>query len=412
MRIAMLSWESMYSIAVGGVSAHVSELAAALVEDGHDVHVFTRRAWNQGPHDHIAGVHYHRCFYGLNQDFIEDVNNMCRALVDAVLTIEGVLQPFDVIHAHDWLAANAMMWIKDGRPARRCVLTVHSTEYGRCGNTFTHGRAARIREIERAGVHRADQVIAVSKATQDELTWMYELPVQKVTVIHNGVHPHRFDGLTDRGAHRAGWGLTRQDKIVLFCGRLTWQKGPDLLLEAIPVVRERHPHAHYIFAGDGDMRGGLEARAHQLGLNGRARFLGHLTGDALTSIYHEADIVAVPSRNEPFGIVVLESWSAGKPVVVTQIGGPAEYVEHEVTGLKIYPNPDSIAWGVNSMLHDDHRAARMARNGQRLVHERFTWDRIALLTAAAYRRLLRTKPRRAARVRRSEPVAQVEHVVH
>lgn len=383
MRIAMLSWESLYSIAVGGIAAHVTELSAALSRKGHEVHVFTRMAPGQKYHECIEGVHYHRCSYLPNRDFVEDVNSMCRAFVERFFVIEDYAGHFDVVHAHDWLASNAMIWIKKGRP-HTGFLTIHATEYGRCGNSFCNGQSARIREQERAGTYWADRVIAVSQATKDEIKWMYEVPDAKAAVVHNGVSPHRFDLPLDAGQEKRGYNIGPLDPTILFAGRLAWQKGPDILVEAVPSVLRNFPAAKFIFAGDGEMRGGLEARSRQLGVAGSCRWLGFRNGNELPRLFNLCDVVCVPSRNEPFGIVVLEAWSAHKPVVVTQIGGPAEYVDHETTGLKIYPRTESVAWGIETMFGNFDRARWMGQNGRRTVEEKFTWDRIAEQTLAVY----------------------------
>jgi glycosyltransferase involved in cell wall biosynthesis len=94
-------------------------------------------------------------------------------------------------------------------------------------------------------------------------------------------------------------------------------------------------------------------------------------------LYKACDVVCVPSRNEPFGIVVLEAWSAGKPVIVTKNGGPDEYVWHEVNGLKIYPNYDSVGWGIGTLFTNFEWARWMGRNGRVAVEAAFTWDAIA-----------------------------------
>jgi glycosyltransferase involved in cell wall biosynthesis len=376
MRIAMLTWESLHSIAVGGVAAHVTELSAALARRGHEVHVFTRLGPGQKHYERIYDVHYHRCPYPASPEIVDDVNNMCRVFVDRVFAVEDMQGRFDVVHAHDWLACNAMIWFKQGR---QCVgfFTVHSTEYGRCGNTFASGRSHRIRTQERAGTYWADRVIAVSQATKQELGWMYEVPDWKVSVVYNGVSPHRFDLELDAGAEKHKYQIGPLDPTVLFCGRLTYQKGPDILLEAVPWVLRACPQARFVFAGDGEMRGQLERRAAQLGAGHAVRFLGFRQGDDLVRLFKMADVVCVPSRNEPFGIVVLEAWSARKPVVVTQVGGPNEYVGHDVNGLKIFPRPDSVAWGLATMFRDFDRARAMGENGRRAVEASFTWDHIA-----------------------------------
>jgi len=383
MRIAILSWESLYSVAVGGVAVHVTELAASLVRKGHQVHVFTRRAAGQRGHDCIDGVHYHRCVYLPHNDFVDDVNNMCRSFVDHVFEVEDFVGYFDLVHAHDWLSANAMIWVKQGRE-HNCVLTIHATEYARCGNSFPPGRSVRIRDQERAGTYWADRVIAVSRATKNELMWMYEVPDWKISVVYNGVNPSRFELSTDPGQDKRQYGLAPLDPTVMFCGRLAWQKGPDLLVEAIPSVLRFYPKAKFLFVGDGEMRGGLEARVRHLGISHATRFLGRRDGQELIRLFKLVDVVCVPSRNEPFGIVVLEAWSACKPVVVTAVGGPSEYVWHEVNGLRTEPNPNSIAWGIRTIFSDFERARWMGRNGRKAVDECFTWDMIVEQTLAAY----------------------------
>ncbi|NVM20773.1 MAG: glycosyltransferase family 4 protein [Desulfobacterales bacterium] len=375
MRIAMLCWESLHSIPVGGAGVHVSELAAALERKGHEVHVFTRMAHGQQHYDLIDGVHYHRCSFQLHHDFIEEINDMCRSFVHHVFQTEDFIGPFDVIHAHDWLAANAMMWIKQGR-GRKTILTIHSTEYGRCGNNFWGGRSARTRELERDGTYWADRIISVSQALRNEIMWMYEVPDWKVSVVYNGVNLHNFDGWLSPMEVKRRYGIDYMDPMVLFCGRMVYQKGPDLLIEAIPYILKFYPNAKFVFAGDGEMRSDVEWRTHELGVSHATRFVGFKTGWELIDLYKACDVVCVPSRNEPFGIVVLEAWSAGKPVVATKNGGPDEYVWHEVNGLKIYPNPESIAWGLGTLFTNFEWARWMGHNGRIAVEDAFTWDTI------------------------------------
>ncbi|MCE5278493.1 MAG: glycosyltransferase family 4 protein [Planctomycetaceae bacterium] len=384
MRIAMLSWESLHSIAVGGVAVHVSELAQAIARGGHEVHVFTRMGPDQPYHDVIDGVHYHRCRYSGHRDFVDDVNNMCRAFVDRVFELEDLVGHFDIVHAHDWLTANAMIWIKQGRPDHRCIMTVHATEYARCGNVFHNGRSHRVRDQERAGTYWADHVIAVSQATANEIQWMYEVPPAKVSKVYNGVMAHQFDFDIDVATQRRTLDIGPMDPTILYCGRLVWQKGPDLLMEAFAPVLRHYSNAKLVLAGEGEMRAGLENRARQCGVAHAVRFLGYRSGQDLRSLFKLSDVICVPSRNEPFGIVVLEAWSAHKPVVVTQSGGPNEYVQHEQTGLKIFPRVDSVAWGLGTMFANFDRARWMGDNGRRLVEEQFTWQQIAAQTLAVF----------------------------
>ncbi len=381
----MFSWESLHSHAVGGVAAHVTELAAALDRRGHEVHVFTRPGYGNGGVSRIDGVWYHYCPHALRNNFVDEIQEMCRSFVWHYFQTENYIGGFDVVHAHDWLASNAMVWIKQARPERRAVLTMHSTEYGRCGNEFWGGTSARIRDHERHGTYCADRVIAVSAALRGELGWIYNLPPWKCAVVYNGVPVHRFDGFIDPGAVKARYGVGPLDPLVLFSGRLARQKGADLLLEAIPGLLRHHPRARFAFVGDGHMRSELEVRAQQLRVAHATRFLGYRNGNELPEIYKACDVVCVPSRNEPFGITILEGWAAGKPVVASQNGGPNELIWHNVTGLKIHPNPDSVGWGLGTLFTNFEWGRWMGANGRRAAETGFTWDIVGEKTEHVYR---------------------------
>ena len=377
MRVAILSWESIHSILVGGIAYHVTELACALERKGHEVHVFTRMGrWDHPHYEKIHGVHYHRCPFGTHPDFVEEINNMCRAFVEAVFATEDFIGPFDIVHAHDWLTAHALAWIKEGRN-RRSIFTIHSTEYGRCGNNIWGGNSERIRHLEWLGTYCADHVIAVSKTLRDEVRWLYSVPHDKIDVVYNGINYHHYDGWLEPAHVKSQYGIGAMDPTILFTGRMVYQKGPDLLLEAVPHVLNYYPNAKCVYVGDGNMRWELEDRARQMGISHATRFLGHLNGWRLTDLFQACDCVCVPSRNEPFGIVILEAWAAGKPVVASSNGGPSEIIWHDVNGLKIFANPDSIAWGLGTLFADFDYARWMGRNGRVAVETVFSWDTVA-----------------------------------
>ena len=190
--------------------------------------------------------------------------------------------------------------------------------------------------------------------------------------------------LSDQGQIKKQYGLSPFDPMILFAGRLTIQKGPDLLLRAFPSVLRHHCDAKVIFAGEGDMRGKLERQAQKMGIHHACRFIGFKQGSELVDLFRACDMVAVPSRNEPFGIVILEAWSAGKPVVATHNGGPSEFVWHDVTGIKVDAEPYSIAWGICELLRNSGHGFWMGQNGRYAAETAFSWDTIACHTEQVY----------------------------
>lgn len=383
MRIAMLTWESLHSVSLGGVAVHVTELAAALERKGHEVHVFTRMRWaGDWQYDQIHGVHYHRVPYCGTLDVVDDTNQMCRAFVDSVFHNENYMGAhFDIVHAHDWMSSNAMVWIKQGRN-RKGILTIHSTEYGRCGNNFYGGRSGRIMDHERHGTYCADKVITVSQMLKNEIQWIYNVPDWKSSVVQNGISYHYFDGFVDPGVIKARYGIGPTDPTTLFVGRMTAQKGPDLLVRAIPHILRYYSNAKFVFTGEGDMRGHVEELARNLGVAHACRFYGVFPRGELIDLYRASECVAVTSRNEPFGIVVLEAWAAGKPVIATHNG--TEFVWHDVNGFKVYPDPGSIAWGIGSLYADFDHARWMGKKGREAVEQSFSWDTVADHTLGVY----------------------------
>lgn len=383
MRIALFSWETLRSIPVGGISVHVTELAAGLQRRGHEVYVFTRQGHDQSDYDCVDGVHYHRCTFQVNPNLVDEINNMCRSFVARFYAVEDFVGQFDIVHAHDWLASNAAVWIKEGR-GRRAVLTMHSTEYGRNGNAFHGGHSPRVQDHERHGTYCADRVITVSHRLKEEIGWLYQVPHEKIQMIYNGVNSRAFDYSVDAGEVKRRYAISPLDPMVLFVGRMVVQKGPDILVRAVPSILPHYPNAKFAFAGEGHLKDEVCRIGQQLGVAHALRILGVKSGREVSDLFKACDIVAVPSRNEPFGIIILEGWSAHKPVVCTKRGGPAEFVWHEVNGLQVDDTPDSVAWGLGTLLASHDRCQWMGRNGRAAVDAVFSWDNIAEQTEQCY----------------------------
>lgn len=388
-RAALFAWESLHSVAVGGVAPHLTELAAGLERRGHEVHVYVRSGAGQAPYELIDGVHVHRVSFDLSSDFVQEITNMCNAMVHFMLETERFMDArFDVVHCHDWLAAPALINIKHNHN-RPCVFTVHSTEYGRCGNKVFGGQSARIRGIEQEAVAIADRVIAVSGVLCDEIKAHYQLDWDKLRCVYNGINCLRYDGaLWDPAEVRAKYGVGPLDPMVLTVGRMVVQKGIDILVEAVPSVLANRPDAKFIIVGDGYMKPEIEARAHELGVAGSIRFTGSMGGQGLVDLYKATDLVAIPSRNEPFGIVCLEAWASSKPIVVTQACGPRDFVWHDNDGYLVETNPEGIAWGITAAFSNFAHMKYMGERGRVKAAFQFSWNRIAGDTENVYGELL------------------------
>lgn len=384
MRIAMISWESLHSILLGGLGVHVTELAAGLQRRGHEVHVITRRGSDQPHYDEIHGVHYHRIDHGLAEDnFVESMDLMCKAMAHKFHEITQLVGHVDLVHAHDWLTANAMKYIQDGYGTRG-VLTMHSTQYGRDGNVFHDGFAQWIRDTEAAGCYHAHTIIAVSSFLADELRRIYQVPDCKVHVVPNGVAYHQFDGFVDPGAVKGRYGIGPMAPTTFAPGRMTRQKGLDMLVESIPMVLCSYPEARFIISGRGPEREAVVRRAHEVGVAGACVFLDALSRGDYVDIMRAVDLVVLPSRNEPFGIVALEAWAAGKPVVATSAGGPREFVWHDVNGFLVDASPGGLAHGIGSLLANHEHCRWLGSNGRRAVEQVYNWDTVAGYTEGVY----------------------------
>jgi len=233
-------------------------------------------------------------------------------------------ESFDVIYAHDWLSFAPAIEAKraSGKPL---IVHVHATEYDRCGgsqgvNPYVYG-------IERDGMEAADVVIAVSTLTRDIIIHQYGIAPEKVRVVYNGID--------DTTAPSGGTGLMRLralkasgNKLILFLGRITLQKGPDYFLRAAARVVAHNPKVIFIVAGSGDMEDGAMRLAAELGIADKVIFTGFLTGADRHEMYESADLFVMPSVSEPFGIVPLEAMRAGTPVLISKQSGVSEVVHH------------------------------------------------------------------------------------
>ena len=228
--------------------------------------------------------------------------------------------PHDVIYAHDWLSFPAGIEAKrlSGKPL---ITHVHATEFDRTGEDRADPI---IYEIEKAGLDASDKVIAVSERTKQTLIHKYQIPAEKIAVVHNGIDEHT----APKGISRGRWNALKAQghSIVLFMGRLTLQKGPDHFLEACALLLKKRPKTTIVVAGGGDMEQSLIEQAASLGISSNVLFPGFLRGNDQYEAYKEADLFVMPSVSEPYGIAALEAMHLNTPVLVSKQSGVIEAI--------------------------------------------------------------------------------------
>lgn len=237
-------------------------------------------------------------------------------------------EDFDVVHAHDWMTYPAGIGVAmaSGKPL---VVHIHSTEFDRSGEHVNQ----MVYDIEREGMQRAHKVIAVSHFTRGVVISRYGIPGDKVEVVYNGVE------------RNGTWStepvtIRREEKIVLFLGRITMQKGPEYFLQSAKKVLDVMDNVKFVMAGSGDLMYRSVELAAQLGIGHKVLFTGFLRGDDVRRIFRMADLYVMPSVSEPFGIAPLEALDNDVPVIISKQSGVSEVLRH---ALKV------DFWDVNEM---------------------------------------------------------------
>ncbi|WP_020498208.1 glycosyltransferase family 4 protein [Sciscionella marina] len=393
MRVLMLSWEYP-PVVVGGLGRHVHALATRLVEQGHEVVVLCRREAGTDATTHpstdevIHGVRVvsvaedppHLAF---EDDLVAWTLAMGHAMVRAGNRLLRDWRP-DVVHAHDWLVTHPAIALAEqcGIPL---VGTIHATEAGRHAGWLSHPLNQQVHSVEWWLANRADALIACSTAMRTEIAHLFEREEDEITVIHNGIEPRGWRTSPRRTAAAREHYAPDGAPLLLFFGRLEYEKGAQDLLAALPKIRREHPGTRLVIAGEGRHLPILIEQARKLRVRRAVDFVGHLADRALVAAIGAASVVVLPSRYEPFGIAALESAAAGAPLVASRAGGLGEVVVDGVTGCSFTPGDVSeLAGAVSTVLHAPAAAAKRARAARARLGSQFDWSRIAEQTAGVY----------------------------
>ena len=408
MKILMLTWEYPPRI-VGGIARVVHDLSKRLIKDGHEVTVITYREGNLPYFEDDKGVKVYRVDnYMINPnnfiDWIMQMNFNLLAKANEIIDKEG---KFDVIHAHDWLVTYAAKSLKNSYDIP-IVATIHATEAGR--NSGIHDETQRyINDTEWMLTYEANEVIVNSNYMKCELQRNFGLPFEKINVIPNGVNLTMYSGIERDYDFRRNY-ASDNEKIILYAGRLVYEKGVQYLIGAMPKILQNYHDAKLVIAGKGGMIDELKAEVDHLGLGNKVYFTGYMDHKSLCKLYKCADIAVFPSTYEPFGIVALEGMLAGNPIVVSDIGGLNEIVEHGVNGMKSYAgNSNSIADSILTLLFDHKLCNEISKNAKAKVKELYNWTKIAQDTHFAYQKAIcETMAERQAKQIAQEKAAKVK----
>ena len=387
MKILMLTWEYPPRI-VGGIARVVNDLSKRLIKDGHEVTVVTYKDGDVPYYENDKGVEVYRVDnYMIHpNNFIDWIMQLNFNLIAKATELMNKNGKFDVIHAHDWLVANAAKTLKNSFDIP-VVSTIHATEAGR--NSGIHDETQRyINDTEWLLTYESSEVIVNSNYMKSHVQGLFGLPFDKINVVPNGINLNNFTGIDRDYDFRRQYAMDNE-KIILYVGRLVYEKGVQHLISAMPKIIQNYNDVKLIVAGKGGMLDELKAQVDGMGLSNKVYFTGYLNAKQVTKMYKCADVSVFPSTYEPFGIVALEAMLAGVPTVVSDIGGLNEIVEHGENGMKSYAgNPNSIADSIIELLYNPQLCDKIVKKAKAKVKNEYNWARIAQETHFTYQKAI------------------------
>jgi len=372
----MLSWEYP-PLVVGGIAAHVDGLSRAMVRAGHEVTVLSLHTPEAEDDSIDHGVRVLRA--NIDLPWLPDdniVGRMCSAnhQITQLAAQLGKWRP-DVVHAHDWLvswAGDTLAKVLDVP----LVATIHATERGRHGGHVPPGTPAAINSVEWWLTYQASDVICCSKFMIREVVGGFDLPMDKIHLVPNGVDPAVWAPPTPRPL---------REPLVLAWGRVQYEKGFQVLARAVGALRTRVPGIRCVIAGRGSYLAELQSQIDVEGLSDVVHLTGFVSDSDLRELLHRAGCSVIPSLYEPFGIVALESMAAGAPTIVARTGGLAEIVDGTGAGLLFEPgNHHELADRIEEVLNSADLAASLQKTAAAMLAEQYTWDAISKTTLSVY----------------------------
>ncbi|MCL4553427.1 MAG: glycosyltransferase family 4 protein [Candidatus Marsarchaeota archaeon] len=386
LRVLMLTWEYPPRI-IGGISRVVEGLSRALVRQGVEVHVITNEMTGAPMEANDEGVFVHRVqIESPTPNFYSWVLMMNHYFAKRAGRLYREVGKIDIVHVHDWLTLTSGAEAKSFL-GNTLVSTLHSLEFKRSGGINTP-ESTMVDSLEWWATYESSIVVVCSGSMKKDTQERFRVPEGKIWVIPIGIDQRRFERSPNQDSIRGRYGVSKEEKLLLFVGRLTSQKGCEYLVRALPYIAKYH-NVKLLVVGDGYMRPELERIASSTAEGWRTKFLGFLQDSDLTDLLLCSDVMMIPSVYEPFGVVALEGMAAGVPVVASNIDGLAEIIRHEENGILAFPrDSSSIAWAISRVLSNPSNTARLVENARRDVATRFSWDAVARLTLQAYQKAM------------------------
>jgi 1,4-alpha-glucan branching enzyme len=336
----------------------------------------------------MEGVHVHRIHMLQSLTpvtFIDWVFQMNLAFTDYIVSLADQGIAFDLIHAHDWMVYYSA---KQSKQALRIPLiaTIHATESGRNQGALHSDLQHRIHGLETKLTAAADRIITCSRSMTLEVGSLFALPSSKILTIPNGVdfnHDPNIQQLLPTKPLQEALQQTKHERILCFMGRLVQEKGIHILIEAMTLVLPAYPSGKLLIAGVGPMMDQLKEQAAPLG--DRIQFVGFLNETDKNILLQHAELCIFPSLYEPFGIVALEAMSRCIPVIVSDVGGLGEIIEHGIDGCKVTPGDAFIlAKQITALLNEPEYGKQLAASAVNKVKLNYNWPSIGADTAKAY----------------------------
>lgn len=387
MKILMLSWEYPPNN-IGGLSKHVYNLSQELSKLKHEVHVITCEEGTAPIYQEDNGVFVHRVTpYNIDTtDFAKWVMHLNFAMIEEAIRLMREVGRFDIIHAHDWLttyAAKALKWSFNSP----LVCTMHATEQARSNGIKTEMQQY-ISKTEWLLTYESWKTIVCNESMRNEIVELFKTPRENIWIIPNGINTEEFNLPFDEEEFRSKY-ASPEEKIILFWGNHSYQKGIHLLVEAVPEIISAHSKVKFLIVGNGPMTEELQDRITCMNLEDKVMFTGYLKEDEKIKLYRVSDIAVVPSLNEHLGTTAIEAMAANCAVLASDTGELSGIVDHKQNGLKfICGVRESLRDNLIELLNDDKLIEKFKKSGKREVDKRYSWHSCAKITEELYKTVI------------------------